>query len=180
LAQERDRFLERLSQAESRARQAEGTGGEQAVRLKELKARLRRATDEREELSQQLAHERARSIPPDPTPKLRALRHRLEMTSGERDRLRRSLNQHEQATAREIATCRKEIEMIEDDRLKLRTRVLQLEKDNENLQRQIRSLEAENSAGADYIRKMRADQADDENDDEGYIDYDFSDDDEDY
>jgi len=180
LEQERNRLLDRVNLAEATTKQTETLCAEQATRLNKLKAKLRRATDEREDLSRQLAQEQARPRMPDQTTKLEALQRRLERTTSERERLKHSLTQHEQATAREIATCRKEIEMIEDDRLKLRARVLQLEKENERLQREIRSLEAENRAGADYIKQMRAERDQDE-DDEGYIHYDFSDDDdEDY
>jgi len=204
LEEARDRLFGRVSQVEATARQAEGDRAameaeraglmarlrqaeasviEQAARIKKLKAKLRRTTGEREDLMRQLAHEQSRPRPADQNPKLMSLQRQLERATGERDRLRQSQNQLKQVTAREIATCRKEIEMIEDDRLKLRERALQLERENEKLQRQVRRLEAENAAGADYIRRMRGDEDDDEDEDEddgGYVVYDFSDDDEDY
>ncbi len=169
---ERDQLLTRLHQAEADAAQ-------QATRAKKLKAQLKQAASDHADLQRQLIQERSRPTPPDQTSEIQALQRRLERTTSERDRLKHSLSQHEQATAREIATCRKEIDMIEDDRLKLRARVLQLEKENERLQREIRSLEAENRAGADYIRQMRAGRDQDEDDDEGCIHYYFSDDDDD-
>ena len=71
--------------------------------------------------------------------------------------------------------------MIEDDRLQLRQRVLQLEKENDRLLHEIRSLQDENARGARYIRDLRGDDEEDDGDEESgsYLSYDFSDDDDD-
>ena len=174
LEAERDQLLSRLHQAEADATQ-------QANRTKKLKAQLKQAARDTEDLHRQLAQERSRPRSPDQTSDIQALQRRLKTVTGEREDLRQALHNHKQATATRLATCNKEIDMIEDDRLQLRQRVLQLEKENDKLLREIRALRDENARGARYIRDMQGD--DDDDDDDGdeysgsYPSYDFSDDD---
>ena len=203
LAQDRDRLQIQLDQAEATAQraesdrvsleserdqlrtrlhQAEADAAQQATRAKKLKAQLKQAARDTEDLQRQLAQERSRPMPPDQTSEIQALQRRLKTVTSEREGLRQALHNHKQATATRLATCNKEIDMIEDDRLQLRQRVLQLEKENDKLLREIRELKDENTRGARYIRDLRADDDEgdnDEDDDEGCIHYYFSEDDDD-
>ena len=202
LEQDRDRLQIQLDQAEATAQraesdrisaeaerdqlrprlhQAEADTAQQATRARKLKAQLKQAASNNADLQRQLAQERSRPTPPDQTSEIQSLQRRLKTVTGEREDLRQALHNHKQATAIRIATCNKEITMIEDDRLQLRQRVLQLEKENDRLLHEIRSLQDENARGARYIRDLRGDDEEDDGDEESgsYLSYDFSDDDDD-
>jgi chromosome segregation ATPase len=173
-------------QLQSRLHQAEADVAEQATRARKLKAQAQRAAADNADLQRQLAQERSRPSTPDQTSEIQSLQRRLKTVTGEREGLRQALDNHKQATATRLATCNKEIHMIEDDRLKLRQRLLQLEDENQKLLRQVRDLQDENARGARYIRRMRGDDdADDGEDDDNdgdedsgsYLSYDFGEDD---